>query len=182
MFRIFKTVLLPAVMVLALFVIPSDRTSAEEPQLTGNVPDSGVALVSWSGGTVAELLLAAGDEGCSVRTLGVFRGGSWFGYVVGAPDFANGGFLDLYPGGAIPASTILVLVCTPSDTPAAAATPRRGGALIVALAADVNTLDPVFSVSAADVANTQVAYDNLVLREADGSLRPMLAESWAAQR
>lgn len=113
MFRIFKTVLLPAVMVMALFVIPSDRTSAQEPQLTGNVPDSGVALVLWSGGTVDELLPVARNQGCYINSLWTSDAGSLVGYVVGAPAFVNVGFLDLFGGATLPPSTALILVCAP---------------------------------------------------------------------
>ena len=57
---------------------------------------------------------------------------------------------------------------------------KRGGTLNVALSADVNTLDPALSVSTTDNSITMAVYDNLIRRRADGSLEPMLAESWEA--
>ena len=57
---------------------------------------------------------------------------------------------------------------------------RSGGILNVALQQDSNGLDPAFHLSTADVATTLHAYDNLVWRQHDGSLKPMLAESWEA--
>jgi peptide/nickel transport system substrate-binding protein len=57
---------------------------------------------------------------------------------------------------------------------------RQGGTLNVALSADVNTLDPALSVSTTDNSITMAIYDNLIRRSANGSLEPMLAESWEA--
>ena len=56
----------------------------------------------------------------------------------------------------------------------------QGGTLTAALSADVNTLDPALSVSTTDNSITMAVYDNLIRRRADGSLEPMLAESWEA--
>jgi peptide/nickel transport system substrate-binding protein len=57
---------------------------------------------------------------------------------------------------------------------------KQGGTLTGALSADVNTLDPALSVSTTDATITMAAYDNLIRRRADGTLQPMLAESWEA--
>ena len=57
---------------------------------------------------------------------------------------------------------------------------KQGGTLTAALSADVNTLDPALSVSTTDNSITMATYDNLIRRRADGSLEPMLAESWEA--
>ena len=58
------------------------------------------------------------------------------------------------------------------------ATGKLGGTLRVAVNADNNTLDPALSVSQADNMFTLQTYDNLVLRQHDLSLKPMLATSW----
>ncbi|MEE8443542.1 MAG: ABC transporter substrate-binding protein [Dehalococcoidia bacterium] len=74
---------------------------------------------------------------------------------------------------------------TPTPRPTATATatatptgPTRGGTLRVAMGGDNNTLDPAHSLSPQDQAFSQTVYDNLVLRQHDGSLKPMLATSW----
>ncbi len=58
--------------------------------------------------------------------------------------------------------------------------PKYGGTLRVAMIADTNTLDPAFSTSSADYAITQLTHDNLVWRQHDLTLKPMLATSWEA--
>ena len=55
---------------------------------------------------------------------------------------------------------------------------RSGGILNVALGQDINTLDPAFHASTAEITTALHAYDNLVWRQHDGTLKPMLAESW----
>lgn len=55
---------------------------------------------------------------------------------------------------------------------------KQGGTLRVAIAADNNTLDPAMTLSGADREFTMTTYDNLVLRQHDLSLKPMLATSW----
>ena len=54
----------------------------------------------------------------------------------------------------------------------------EGGTLRLAVNADNNTLDPALSLSQADNMFTMQTYDNLVLRQSDFSLKPMLATSW----
>ncbi|MBI4312168.1 MAG: ABC transporter substrate-binding protein [Chloroflexi bacterium] len=63
-------------------------------------------------------------------------------------------------------------------TPTQQETIKSGGALRVALPANVLGMDPAFSLNTADIISTLQLYDNLVLRQPDGSFRPMLAESW----
>ncbi|MDA0270663.1 MAG: ABC transporter substrate-binding protein [Chloroflexi bacterium] len=55
--------------------------------------------------------------------------------------------------------------------------PVRGGELRVATIGDFNTLDPAMSLSVADIGISQSVYDNLVLQQNDGTIRPMLAET-----
>lgn len=96
---------------LLALVLASQPARAQEPQLAGDIPDSGVALVLWGGGPVTDLLTAARGEGCSVRSLWASEAGSLIGYVVGAPDFANTAFLSLFPSAVLSPSTPLILVC-----------------------------------------------------------------------
>ena len=71
--------------------------------------------------------------------------------------------------------------CSDDDDDGAAVSgekPQRGGTLTVAQRADVHSLDPALSTSSPEDTLTMQTYNNLVLRQADGSLAPQLAESW----
>ncbi|MBI4203045.1 MAG: ABC transporter substrate-binding protein [Chloroflexi bacterium] len=78
--------------------------------------------------------------------------------------------------------------CTTSPGPATGGTdstqtptqgePKAGGTLRVALPANVLGMDPAHSLNTTDIISTLQLYDNLVLRQPDGTMRPMLAESW----
>ena len=58
--------------------------------------------------------------------------------------------------------------------------PKYGGTLRIAMVADTNTLDPAFMLCSPDYAFTQLTHDNLVWRQHDLTLKPMLATSWEA--
>ena len=57
---------------------------------------------------------------------------------------------------------------------------KYGGTLRAATMSDTSTLDPALTLTLSDQPINQLAYDNLVLRQPDLSLRPMLAVSWTA--
>ena len=63
---------------------------------------------------------------------------------------------------------------------AKAGEPKRGGKLTMAIVSDFQTLDPVLQLTTADVAITQQLYDNLLMIQPDGSVKPELATSWEA--
>lgn len=67
------------------------------------------------------------------------------------------------------------LTAAPSATPA---TPRRGGTLVVAVAADPDGLDPHKTVAAATFQITRNIYDTLVQTDEKGRIVPDLALSW----
>ncbi|MFC1953367.1 ABC transporter substrate-binding protein [Chloroflexota bacterium] len=67
---------------------------------------------------------------------------------------------------------------TPEEPTEPAVETKYGGTLRVAESGDTNTLDPAFTLSGADRTFSLNAYDNLVLRMHDLSLKPMLATSW----
>ncbi len=73
----------------------------------GSIAPSGVSLVQWSGGT---LPLALATPDINLRSLWVLQGGVATGYIAGAPDFVNQPFLALFPGGSLPAGTLLAVV------------------------------------------------------------------------
>ena len=63
---------------------------------------------------------------------------------------------------------------------AKAGTPKYGGSLTMAAKANQATLDPAFLITFPDIAIHQAAYDNLLMIQADLSLKPELATSWEA--
>ncbi len=79
--------------------------------------------------------------------------------------------------GSLLVITLLVLSACSSEEDDES-TGKRGGTLRVAIIADNNTFDPAHSLSSSDNSITILTYDNLVLRQADMSLKPMLATSW----
>ncbi len=67
---------------------------------------------------------------------------------------------------------------TVNNTTTSATGPQYGGTLRVAQAGDTNTIDPALSISSPDYSFTQITYENLVWRNADMTLKPVLATSW----
>ncbi|MBT5775195.1 MAG: glucose sorbosone dehydrogenase [Dehalococcoidia bacterium] len=103
-----------ATIALSLVLLVPDGASADGDEVVaagfvGQLPASGVALALWDGGSVDEIATTDPD----VTSVWVSVSGSLIGYLVGAPAFANAGFLGLYPGGAVPANTSMVVVIEP---------------------------------------------------------------------
>ena len=102
-------------------VLAPPRPALADGRIDGEPPQRGVALVSWSGGTVdAVAHAAAAGGGCalgSVRANG--PSGGLVGYAFGAPPAANRAFLDRYAAGDLPAGTPLLLVCAEPPVPEA---------------------------------------------------------------
>ena len=103
-----------AVMALSLVLLAPHGASADGDEVVaagfvGELPNSGVALALWDGGSVGEI--ATSDP--NVTSVWVSVSGMLIGYLVGAPDFANSGFLAIYPGGEVPNGTSMVVVVTP---------------------------------------------------------------------
>lgn len=57
--------------------------------------------------------------------------------------------------------------------------PKSGGTLRIGLTPNTYTLDPAFMINTEDYLATQCAYDNLIMRQPDLTLKPMLATSWS---
>jgi len=73
----------------------------------------------------------------------------------------------------------LLAACGPKATPVPTApTAQRGGSLTVAVAADVDGLDPHKTVAAATFQITRNLYDTLVQADPQSRIRPDLATSW----
>lgn len=90
---------------------PRPLEAAEPGQLDGDVPPgSGVGLAAWGGGSIAQLEGAAAEHGCNLESLWVTAGGRWVAYNTDVPEFVNASFLELHPGGDVPAKPLL-LVC-----------------------------------------------------------------------
>ena len=63
---------------------------------------------------------------------------------------------------------------------AAQAGPKYGGTLTMGIVADTLTLDPAFQTAGIDMTIIQMVYDNLLMIQADLSVKPELATSWEA--
>ena len=83
------------------------------------------------------------------------------------------------PGTATPVPTIAAGPGTP-QAPAAGGRDRlQLVTLLIATSPDFTTLDPAKALTNPDIYAAQAIYENLVVRDPDGTLRPQLAESWA---
>jgi len=90
--------------------------------ISGSVPTgTGISLLVWGGGTAEGLRDAAVERGCSPRSVwATSAGGGLVGYVFGAPDTVNRTWLELFPGGRIPAPRALLLRCGTASAGSAA--------------------------------------------------------------
>ena len=59
----------------------------------------GFSLALYEGGSVDDL--AACAQGRGVTSVYTLAGGEWVSYIVGAPEFANAGFRELYADGLL---------------------------------------------------------------------------------
>ena len=104
---------LSAVFVLTMFAA---QPASAQGTLTGDVPGSesagGVALVQWSGGSVDDLQAAASQSGCSLRSVWLTVDGTFLGYVVGAPEFANEEWFTVV-GAEVGPKPLLIVCATP---------------------------------------------------------------------
>src|SRR5690606_11375500 len=76
-------------------------------ELGGQLPTrGGVALVSWSGGTVEALE----DAASGITSLWVTSEGAFVGYHPDAPDFVNARFWALFPDGQVPSLPMLAVL------------------------------------------------------------------------
>ncbi len=67
---------------------------------------SGVNAAEWGGGTLADLVARAPRA----VSIWVFEGGKAYGDIPGAPAYVNASFVALFPGGVLPAGTIVLVV------------------------------------------------------------------------
>ncbi len=81
--------------------------------LRGEIAE-GFSLVVYEGGSVEELEACA--ESQQVTALYALHGGEWVSYILGAPEFANAGFRELFPDGP----PVLMPLVARSEGPAAA--------------------------------------------------------------
>ena len=84
------------------------------PECLRGIVVEGFSLVVYEGGSVEELEACA--ESQQVTALYALHGGEWVSYIVGAPEFANAGFRELFPDGL----PVLMPLVVRSEGPAAA--------------------------------------------------------------
>jgi len=103
------------------------RRASAEP-ITGFVPQgAGQGLVVWGGGRVEELTGALRERGCTLSAAWVQVGDRFVAHIAGAPAFVNAPFTEAFPGGSIPPSTAVTVVCSASaPTAPPAGTPPAG--------------------------------------------------------
>ena len=87
--------------------------------LRGEIAE-GFSLVVYEGGSIDEL--AACAQGRGVTAAYALAGGEWVSYILGAPEFANRSFRELFPDG-LPA--LAPLVAKSEGPPASGRGPRR---------------------------------------------------------
>ena len=91
--------------------------------LRGDISE-GFSLVVYEGGGVGDLVACAESRG--VTALYVLHGGVYISYILGAPEWVNAGFAELFPGGVPPFTPLTVQSKGPPS-----ADPNRGdGALL----------------------------------------------------
>lgn len=133
----------------------------------GLAPGGGLGLAVWGGGTAQGVTDAAALSGQRLETVwATGPGGGFVGYLVGAPQQVNVQWLQLFPGGRIPAGTPLFLRTSSAAGLSIALTdnpvpqPRPSA---VAPALVTGTLAPAVSAAAAiliDEASGAVLYEN----------------------
>ena len=84
------------------------------PHCLRGAVSEGFSLVVYEGGSVAELVSCA--ESRDIVTLYVLHEGVYVSYILGAPDFVNAGFVELFPDGLPP---ITPLIATSNGPPSA---------------------------------------------------------------
>ena len=75
------------------------------PHCLRGAVSEGFSLVVYEGGSVAELVGCAESRG--IVTLYVLHEGVYVSYILGAPDFVNAGFLELFPDGLPPITPLI---------------------------------------------------------------------------
>ncbi len=81
-------------------------TTPATGSFVGAIAASGMTLTQWAGGSVTSPSTASG----TVRSIWVTRNGAAVGFIVGAPDFVNQPFLNLFPGGVLAAGSFVMVV------------------------------------------------------------------------
>ena len=108
-------------------IAKSEGPPSADPAASGEVTEpwpeclrgaivEGFSLVLYEGGSVDDLDACARSR--AVAALRSLAGGEWVSYILGAPEFVNAAFRELYPGGLAPA--------TPPAHPARPALVRHG--------------------------------------------------------
>lgn len=103
--------LLPLAALLIVFRLVPERPVP--PQLAGELPKSGSALVVWSGGSLTQLKQVAAKKGCSLVAVQSYQSteSSPVSFTEGAADAENQRFFTVFPDGAIPPQSPLMISC-----------------------------------------------------------------------
>lgn len=80
----------------------------EEGTFAVAFPATGVNLTSWNGGSLADM--AEGARIGGARSIFITVDGRWMSYSIAGPAFVNANFAAQFPGGEVPAGTVLLIV------------------------------------------------------------------------
>ncbi|MCK9494501.1 MAG: hypothetical protein M0R75_03260 [Dehalococcoidia bacterium] len=112
---------------IALLAVASTSTATAQTALLGDLPATGIALVTSTGGSTTALIEGAATEGCSVRSMWITVSGRFVGFSPGRPEFVNAAWLREVPGD-VPAGMPLLVVCgADAPPPSTSASPRADG-------------------------------------------------------
>jgi hypothetical protein len=93
-------------------------TPAPTQAMVGDVPvTGGVGLVVWNGGPTGELVSTARGRGCDLSSLWSADGGTFIGYIDGAPAIANAAWEARHTGGQLDSGAPFILVCRGLEPP-----------------------------------------------------------------
>src|SRR5690606_33453714 len=83
---------------IALLAVASTSTATAQTALRGDLPATGIALVTSTGGSTTTLIEGAATEGCSVRSMWITVSGRFVGFSPDRPEFVNAAWLREVPG------------------------------------------------------------------------------------
>lgn len=92
---------------------PAPAAAQTEARFRGLLPPSGgLGLVTWSGGTLREMVDSAATEGCDLVQIWAGDGqGGLSGFLFGAPEFVNQDFNSGFPNQTVPSGEPLLVRC-----------------------------------------------------------------------
>ncbi len=95
--------------------VPSCGTSAINAGFSSSLPNNGISIQSWGGGTLSGIINTALADGCNATSFFVTVDGEWMGYRPNAPTFVNQAWFDYFGGEQVSAGTLMMMFCGTSS-------------------------------------------------------------------